>query len=214
MNKISEEYINALADLNEDVVINLTEARLRAGDRAATILKDVSKAMSIVGKRFEETRYFVADLIMAGEILKKVMQMIKSKLKENVNQRAQGKIVIGTVEGDIHDIGKNIVISIFEANGFEIIDLGVDVAPENFLIAIKDHKPQILGMSALLTPAFEAMKMTVEAIKSEGLRDKIKIIIGGGTVDENVKNYVGADAYCLDPFYAVKLAKKWVKMTR
>lgn len=200
-----------MADLKEEIVIKLTKVRLRAGEPPTAILKDISKAMNIVGKRFEEGRYFVADLIMAGEILKKITQILKPKLKEDAIQHIQGKMVIGTVQGDIHDIGKNIVISIFEANGFKVIDLGVDVPPEKFVTAIKNHKPQILGLSALLTPAFEAMKMIVEAIKREGLRDEIKIIIGGGTVDDNVKNYVGADAYCPDPFYAIKLAKKWIR---
>lgn len=205
----TESFVEVLADLKEEEAIRIAKERLEAGEDPLKLVEDCREAMKIVGKRFEEGTYFIADLIMAGEILKKITEMIKPKLKK-AGVKYLGKVVIGTVEGDIHDIGKNIVISMLEANGFEVIDLGVDVPPQKFVEAIRKFNPQVVGMSGLLTLAFDSMKRTVEAIKEAGLRDKVKIIIGGGTVDEKVKEYVGADAYGRDPVIAVSLAKKWV----
>jgi len=205
----TESFVEVLADLKEEEAIRIAKERLEAGEDPLKLVEDCREAMKIVGKRFEEGTYFIADLIMAGEILKKITEMIKPKLKK-AKVKYLGKVVIGTVEGDIHDIGKNIVISMLEANGFEVIDLGVDVPPQKFVEAIRKFNPQVVGMSGLLTLAFDSMKRTVEAIKEAGLRDKVKIIIGGGTVDEKVKEYVGADAYGRDPVIAVSLAKKWV----
>lgn len=211
LSEIQEEYINALADLDEIKVFELTEKKLNAGEDPLEILNDVKRAMDIVGKRFEDGWYFVADLMMAGEILNKLTDMIKPRLKKSNTSKLLGKVVIGTVKGDIHDIGKDIVITMFEANDFEVIDLGVDVHPDKFVEAIQKHQPQIVGMSALLTSAFGSMRGTVKAIEEAGLRNQIKIIIGGGTIDEDTKDYVGADAYCRDPVAAINLAKKWVK---
>jgi 5-methyltetrahydrofolate--homocysteine methyltransferase len=169
--------------------------------------------VEIVGQRFEAGRYFLPELIMAGEMLKKISQIAKPFLKRECSTKAdvRGKVVIGSVKGDIHDIGKDIVTFMLEINGFEVHDLGVDVPAEKFVDAIKTVQPDIVGMSALLTTAFESMKNTVEVIKNAGLRDGVKIMVGGGTVDEKVKQYSGADAYGADAVAAVKLSIEWME---
>ena len=209
MADVREEFVKALADLDEAKTIELTKKRVEAGEDPFAILEDVRKATDIIGKRFEEGRYFVSDLIMAGEILKQIMDIVKPLIGEKAGE-AKGKVVIGTVEGDVHDIGKNIVIALLEAEGFEVIDLGVDQPPEAFVNAIKEHNPDVVGLSGLLTEAIESMKKTVEAIKEAGLRDKVKIIIGGGRTDEEAKEYVGADDWADDAAVGVRKIKALV----
>ena len=206
MADVREEFVKALADLDEAKTIELTKKRVEAGEDPFAILEDVRKATDIIGKRFEEGRYFVSDLIMAGEILKQIMDIVKPLIGEKAGEK-KGKVVIGTVEGDVHDIGKNIVIALLEAEGFEVIDLGVDQPPEAFVNAIKERNPDVVGLSGLLTEAIESMKKTVEAIKEAGLRDKVKIIIGGGRTDEEAKEYVGADDWADDAAVGVRKIK-------
>ncbi len=206
MADVREEFVNALADLDEAKTIELTKRRVEAGEDPFAILEDVRKATDIIGKRFEEGRYFVSDLIMAGEILKQIMDIVKPLIGEKDGEK-KGKVVIGTVEGDVHDIGKNIVIALLEAEGFEVVDLGVDQPPEAFVNAIKEHNPDVVGLSGLLTEAIESMKKTVEAIKEAGLRDRVKIIIGGGRTDEEAKEYVGADDWADDAAVGVRKIK-------
>ena len=206
-----DRYITALVDLDEKKVLELTKERLETGG-PTKILEDIKKGMDLVGKRFEEGRYFIADLMMAGAILKKLSGITKSKIKDSEKPRTLAKVVIGTVEGDFHDIGKDIVISVLETSDFEVIDLGVDVPPDKFVEAIKEYHPQIVAMSALLTIVFDSMKKTIEAIEKAGFRDKVKIMIGGGVVDDDVKGYVRADAYRSDPVAALSLARKWVQV--
>ena len=206
MADVREEFVNALADLDEAKTIELTKRRVEAGEDPFAILEDVRKATDIIGKRFEEGRYFVSDLIMAGEILKQIMDIVKPLIGEKAGE-AKGKVVIGTVEGDVHDIGKNIVIALLEAEGFEVIDLGVDQPPEAFVNAIKEHNPDVVRLSGLLTEAIESKKKTVEAIKEAGLRDRVKIIIGGGRTDEEAKEYVGADDWADDAAVGVRKIK-------
>jgi len=149
---------------------------------------------------------------MAGEMLKKISSMTEPFLKHGAEEKTArlGKVVLGSVAGDIHDIGKDIVKFMLDVNGFEVLDLGVDVAPERFVEAIREVQPKVVGMSALLTTVFESMKNTVAAIKDAGLREDVKIMIGGGTVSEEVRAYSGADAYGKDAVAAVNLAKAWV----
>ena len=160
-----------------------------------------------MGQRFEEGRFFVSDLMMAGEILKQIMVILKPVFGENKMEN-KGTIVIGTVEGDVHDIGKNIISALLEAEGFNVIDLGVDQPPEEFITAIKENKPKIVALSGLLTEATESMKKTVEAIKGAGLRDQVKIVVGGGRTDEETKEYTGADEWSDDATSGVKKFKK------
>ena len=207
----SEEFVNAILGLEEEKALKIARERLEAGEDPLKILDDLKVAAEKVGEKYEKGEFFVADLVMAGEIMKGVSELVRPKLKELGKAREPiGKLVIGTVEGDIHDIGKNIAVTMAEASGFEVIDLGVDVPPQKFVEAIKQHNPEVVGMSGLLTLAIESMKKTVDAIKEAGLRDKVKIIIGGGRVDEYAKEYLGADAWTNDAAKGIRIMLGWV----
>ena len=208
---MAHELIDAMVDMREQEAIDLSKKMLESGEDPLAVIDYCRQALEIVGKRFETGKYFLPELIMAGEMLKKIAEMAKPYLKQESSQKTEalGKVVIGSVKGDIHDIGKDIVIFMLDINGFEVHDLGVDVPAEKFVEAIRDIRPQIVGMSALLTTAFDSMKNTVEVIKAGGLRDQVKIMIGGGTVDDKVRQHADADAYGPDAVAAVKLAKEW-----
>jgi trimethylamine corrinoid protein len=199
-----------LADLKEEEAIKLTKDRLAKGDDAMKILDDSRKGMEMVGKRFASGEYFIPDLIYSGEILRQISEIVKPKLTGTSKQKKLGKFLLATVSGDIHDIGKDIVGFMMDISGFEVIDLGIDVPKEKIVEAIKNSKPQIVGLSGFLTLAFDSMKETIEAIKAAGLRNNVKIMIGGGQIDEEVKRYTGADAYRPDAVSAVTLAKEWI----
>jgi methanogenic corrinoid protein MtbC1 len=152
-------------------------------------------------------------LIMSGEILRQIFEILSPHLKETqISEKKKGKILLGTVAGDIHDIGKDVVKFMLDANGFEVLDLGVDVPANKFVDNIKEFKPEVLALSGFLTLAFDAMKEIIQKIKDEGLRDSVKIMIGGGTVDERIVDYVGADAYGESAVDAVNLANKWIEV--
>ena len=208
---MSEEFVNLLADLKEDEVLKMTKKRLAAKEDPLKILEDSRKGMEIVGKRFAGGEYFLPELVFSGELLKEVTDLVKPHLTQSTAKvKKLGKVVIGTVAGDIHDIGLNIVDFMLDVNGFEVTNLGVDVPKEKFVQAIKDTKAPVLGLSGFLTPAFDAMKETVEALEKAGLRKNLKIMIGGGQMDDEVKKYAKADAYGKDAMAAVTLAKKWI----
>ncbi|MEM1679381.1 MAG: cobalamin-dependent protein [Ignisphaera sp.] len=207
-----EKLIEAIASLDEAKALELTKELLEAGEDPTTILDDLRRAAEVIGSKFEAGEYFIADLVMAGEILKTVSELVRERLKALGRAReVVGRLLIGTVEGDIHDIGKNIVVTMAEAAGFEVIDLGVDVPPQKFVEAIKQYSPDIVGMSGLLTLAIESMKKTVDAIKEAGLREKVKIIIGGGRVDQYACQYIEADAWTNDAAHGVKTMLKWIE---
>jgi len=199
-----------LADLKEEEALKLTKERLAKGDDAMKILDDSRRGMEMVGKRFASGEYFIPDLIYSGEILKEITEIVKPKLTGESKQKKLGKFLLATVAGDIHDIGKDIVGFMMDISGFEVIDLGIDVPKEKIVEAIKKDKPQIVGLSGFLTLAFDSMKETIDAIKAAGLRNNVKIMIGGGQIDEEVKKYTGADAYRPDAVAAVTLAKEWI----
>jgi len=165
--------------------------------------------MEIVGQRFADSEYFIPDLVYSGEILKEITDMVKPKLAKAAGTKRRGKVVIGTVAGDIHDIGKDIVVFMLDVNGFEVYDLGVDVPAQKFIDKIKESGAPIVGLSGFLALAYDSMKQTIEAIKDAGLRNKVKVMIGGGQITEEIKKYTGADAYGKDAMVGVSLAKKW-----
>jgi methanogenic corrinoid protein MtbC1 len=208
---MSGDYVNLLADLKEDEVIKLTKKRIESKEDPMKILEDSRKGMEIVGKRFAAGEYFLPELVFSGELLKQVTDLVKPHLGKSTAQvKRLGKVVIGTVAGDIHDIGLNIVDFMLDVNGFEVTNLGVDVPVEKFVKAMKDTKAPVLGLSGFLTPAFDAMKETVEALEKAGLRKNIKIMIGGGQMDDEVRKYAKADAFGKDAMAAVTLSKKWI----
>ena len=204
-----ESLVNALVEMKEKEALQEAKQLLDAGNDPVKILESCSKAMEIVGKRFEKGVYFLPHLMMAGEMLKRISEMIKPLMKEQKTEAGRGRVLIGTVEGDIHDIGKNIVVFLLEANVFEVRDIGINQKPAKFVEAIREFQPAVVGMSGLLTLAFDSMKKTVEAIQEAGLRDKVRIMIGGGVMTEKVKEYAGADAYGPDAVAAVRLCKQW-----
>lgn len=207
---MSEELVSAITDMREEDAIQLVQDMLAKGVKPIAILDAAREAMDIIGQRYEKGLYFLPELIMAGEMMGQIAEILKPKLAESPEVKRLGKVLIGTVKGDIHDIGKNIVSFMLDANGFEVLDLGVDVPPQKFVEAVRDFQPQVVGLSGFLTLAFDAMKETIQALEAAGLRDKVKVMIGGGSVDEHVRAYTGADAYGKDAVAGVSLAKKWV----
>jgi methanogenic corrinoid protein MtbC1 len=207
---MSQKLIDAIADMREDEALALVKEMIDSGVKPFAILNDVKTAMDVIGQRYEEGTYFLPELMLAGEMMNQIMEVVKPGMAESAEEEHLGKVLIGTVKGDIHDIGKDIVTFMLKVSGFDVLDLGVDIPAQNFVEAIKDFRPQVVGLSGFLTLAFDEMKATVEAIEKAGLRDKVKVMIGGGQMDEAVKDFVGADAYGKDAMAAVKLAKGWV----
>ena len=206
---MAKDLVSTLAALKEKEALKIVEDRLGAGEEPLKILDDARKALEIVGKRFADGEYFIPDLVYSGEILNEIPDMVKPKLSKATEVKRLGKVVFGTVAGDIHDIGKDIVVFMLDVNGFEVYDLGVDVPAQKFVEKIKESGAPIVGLSGFLALAFDSMKQTVEAIQAAGLRDKVKVMIGGGQISEEVRKYTGADAYGLDAMAGVSLAKKW-----
>jgi len=207
---MAKDLVKTLADLKEKEALKIVEDRLSAGEDPLKILDDAKHALEIVGKRFSDCQYFIPDLVYSGEILKQITDMVKPKLTKAAAVKRLGKIVVGTVAGDIHDIGKDIVVFMLDVNGFEVFDLGIDVPAEKFVDTIQKTGSKVVGMSGFLTLAFQSMKDTIEAIKKAGLRNDVKIMIGGGQIDDQVKGFTGADACGKDAMEAVKLAKGWI----
>jgi 5-methyltetrahydrofolate--homocysteine methyltransferase len=211
---MTEDLVSTLADLKEEHAMKIVKDRLSAGEDPLAILGDARKGMEIVGQRFASSEYFIPDLVYSGEILKSVTELVKPKLTGVAESKKLGKIVFGTVAGDIHDIGKDIVVFMLDVSGFEVYDLGVDVPAQKFVDKIKDSGAPIVGLSGFLTLAFDSMKQTIEAIQAAGLRDKVRVMIGGGQITEEVTKYTGADAYGKDAMAGVTLAKKWAAVSR
>lgn len=207
---MTESLIYALVEMQEAEALQKAKQLLDEGTDPMNILEACSKAMKTVGKRFEQGEYFLPHLIMAGVMLKQISETIRPLIKEEKTEAGRGRVLMGTVSGDIHDIGKNMVIFLLEVNGFEVRDIGIDQPLENFLKAIREFQPQVVGMSGLLTLAFDSMKDTVRAIEDAGLREKVRIMIGGAQVTEQVKDYTGADAYGPDALAGVRLVEQWI----
>lgn len=206
---MAKDLVNTLADLKEEEALRIVEEKLRAGEDPLKILGDARGGMEIVGKRFANSEYFIPDLVYSGEILKEITDLVRPKLTKAAEVKRLGKVVFGTVAGDIHDIGKDIVVFMLDVNGFEVYDLGVDVPAQKFVEKVKESGAPIVGLSGFLTLAFDSMKETIEAIKAAGLRDGVKIMIGGGQISEEIRKYTGADAFGKDAMTGVTLAKKW-----
>jgi methanogenic corrinoid protein MtbC1 len=197
MSESSQRLIRHIAEMEEDDAVSLAQSMLDDGYDPITLLSHCREAMEIVGTRFESGDYFLPDLMLAGEMLTIIGAMAKPLIKkdESVDGPRDRVVVIGTVHGDLHDIGLNIVEFMLDINGFDVINLGIDVPTKDFIDAIREHQPKVVGLSGFLTLAFDSMKETTDAITEAGLRDNLKVIIGGGQVDERVQKYVGADAF-------------------
>ena len=174
------------------------------------VIDGMAKGMEIVGQKYEANEYFLAELIMAGETMKEGMKILEPHLKAG-DVKATGRVVIGTVKGDLHDIGKNIVVTLLKAAGFDVIDLGIDVPAEKFVEAVKNNSPDIVAMSALLTTTMTEMENIIKELEKAGLRDKVKVIIGGAPITPDYARKIGADAAAKDAVEGVKICKEWCK---
>ena len=207
---MSDQLKQMMSDLEETAALKIVQDRLDANDDPLMILNDCREGMALVGKRYEEGEYYVSDLIMAGEIFKQATALVGTKFQIDASEK-RGVVVVGTVQGDIHDIGKDLVVSLLKANGYEVIDLGVDVPAAKFVEAVKSSGAPVVGLSGLLTISFDAMKDTVDALEAAGLRPGVKVMVGGGPVTEQVQVYAGADAVGSDAQAAVSLVNGWIE---
>ncbi len=216
MNEMTDEekqLVEWLADMNEEDAVALSNKMLLEDKKDPMRVLDLCRAaMDIVGKRFEEGEYFLPELVLAGEMLDSIGAVAKPLIKQGDGGEAKklGKVLIGTVHGDLHDIGKNIVSFMLDINGFEVKDIGIDVPVKTFIDEINAFQPDVVGLSGFLTLAFDSMKETIEAFDSAGMRDKFKIMIGGGQIDETVRAYTGADAFGVNAVEAVNLCRGWM----
>ena len=207
------QLVEWLADMNEDEALPLANRMLLEDKVDPMRVLDLCRAaMDIVGKRFEEGEYFLPELVLAGEMLDTIGGVAKPLIKQSGGGAAatHGRVLIGTVHGDLHDIGKNIVTFMLDINGFEVKDIGVDVPVQKFIDEIEAFQPDVVGLSGFLTLAFDSMKETITAFDARGIRDRFKIMIGGGQIDETVRAYTGADAFGVNAVEAVGLCRKWL----
>jgi 5-methyltetrahydrofolate--homocysteine methyltransferase len=207
---VVEDIVASLVGMKKDRVKELTGQALAAGIDPMLVLDASRRAMAEVGRLFETEEYFVPELILAGKMLKEISDAVKPYLSGEAGEGPKkGRVIIGTVAGDIHDIGKDIVVTMLDINGYEVLDLGVDVPNEKFVEAAVDFKPQVIGLSGFLTLAYDPMKDTIAAIRKES-PGEIKFMIGGGQIDSHVLDYTEADAYGNDAMDAVRLCDQWI----
>ncbi|ATW23822.1 cobalamin B12-binding domain-containing protein [Candidatus Formimonas warabiya] len=209
--KKKQLLIKYVEDLEEEKVLELAKEILNDGAPPMDLLVLMNEGMNRVGKLYEKKDYFIADLIMAGIIFKQVLELekmtahFKGKQKEKI-----GKVVLGTVKGDIHDIGKDIFRGMLEANGFEVVDLGVDVPKEVFVKKTLEHKPDIVGLSGVLTSTADEMKAVVDALIEAGLRDQVRIIVGANYLTQEAGSYIGVDSIANEASGGIKVCKEWM----
>ncbi|MCF6095707.1 corrinoid protein [Thermovorax subterraneus] len=202
------ELANAFVQLDEQTVYKLVDQKISEGVSPLDIIKECNQGLTEVGELFALGQYYLTELMFSAEIMQAVMEKLEPLISNTENkQNTLGTVVIGTVKGDIHDIGKSIVVSLLKTHGFEVIDLGVDVPAEKFIEAVKQSGAKVLGMSALLNSTYQEMKNVVDALEEAGLRENVKVIIGGTICTENVRKFTGADAYANDAMTGVKFAK-------
>jgi 5-methyltetrahydrofolate--homocysteine methyltransferase len=206
----SSKLVDAIAHVREQEAIRLAQQMCTNSTSAGRILGLIRDGVRVVGRRFENGEYFLPELVMSGEIVRQISEIIGPKLTGVAAGRHRGRVLIGTVRGDIHDLGKNIVATMLEVNGFDVVDLGVDVPADDFVRGVDAYEPDVVALSGLLTSAYHPMKETVEAIGTADLGKRVKIMIGGGRMDDRIRQYTGADAYGEDAIDAVRLVEGWV----
>jgi len=207
----TEKFHTALSQGKMDEVKNLTQAALGAGEKPEVVLKDgLIASMERIGVRFKNGEIYIPEVLIAARAMHAGMAVLKPILSK-AGASLGAKVIIGTVKGDLHDIGKNLVVMMLEGGGFEVVDMGIDVPPEKFVAAIKQHQPRVVGMSALLTTTMREMKNTIDAIVEAGLRKQVKAVIGGAPVTEKYAKEIGADGYAADAASAVDLVKSLVR---
>lgn len=205
--KISENIV----EFNEDEVLNEVEIRLKQGEDPMKIVDDCREGLIIVGEKYKTKEFFLAELILSGEIFKEAMELISPYLIRENEKEIKGKILLATIQGDIHNLGKNIFGTLLKINGFKVYDLGVDVNPEIILDKVREIHPDFIGFSALLTITFDPMKYVIDTLKKENLRNQVKILVGGGVTTSMVKEYIGADFQTIDAMEGIEYCLKNVK---
>jgi len=203
-----KELYDAILNGDHKTAVAVTKQALSDGTAPMELItKYMSPAMDEVGRRFECEEYFVPELLLSGRAMKGALELLQPSLAASGAAPA-GRVVIGTVKGDLHDIGKNLVASMLEGAGFEVRDLGADVSPERFVTAVREHKPDPVCLSALLTVTMPAMRDVVDALKAAGLRDRVRVLVGGAPVTSEFANEIGADAYAENAGVAVTIARR------
>jgi len=205
-----EKFYISLSQGRMEEVKTLVQGALDAGDKAETILEEgLIQAMDRLGVRFKNGEIYIPEVLLAARAMHAGMAVFKPILSKSI-RTIGGKVVIGTVKGDLHDIGKNLVVMMIEGGGFDVIDLGIDVPASRFVEAVKEHRPQVAGMSALLTTTMVEMKKTIQALEAAGQKDQVKIIVGGAPVTERFAMEIGADGYAPDAAVAVDVVRSWI----
>ena len=216
MSDKGQELIDLIVAMDTPGAVDLVTQMLDEGTDPFKILALCRSAMDIVGQKFEEGEFFVPELILSGDTLEQISALVKPLLTDTGGGPARakhGRVLIGTVSGDLHDIGNNIVTFMMDVNGFEVKDLGVDVPQSKFVETIREFKPDVVGLSGFLTLAYDSMKSTIDAISEAGLRDQVKVMIGGGQVDDTILKFTRADAFGLNAMEAVRLCRDWMGVT-
>ena len=211
---ILEDIQNAIGELDEDLLFELIDEYLGENpteERAWEIIRYSQNGARIVGEHYHQGIYFLGDLIYAGELMSEVIDKLKPYISHYKEGNYIGKMLIGTVQGDLHDIGKNIFKGMSEAAGFQVYDIGIDQSADTFVEKALDIKPDVIGLSAVLTLAIDSMKRTVDAIEEAGVRKGIKIIAGGTPLTDEIAKYVGADAYSISANEGVEICRGWMK---
>ncbi len=205
------DLTTAMADIEDEQVMALVEKQVSEGRDPFLILGNLKEGMDIVGQRFSDNEYFLVELVMSADVFKRAMEKLESGLLSTQTEEESGKIVIGTVAGDVHYIGKNLVVAFLMSNGFDVYDLGEDVPPEKFIEKLKETGAKVLALSGLITITHEVMKQTIEALDQAGIRDSVKVMIGGGDIDQSIVEYTGADAFGKDAMSSVDIARKFIE---
>ena len=210
LSSIAEAFQNLKIREVEEII----NQKINEGENPYTLIKECQEEMAKIGKKFEDGEYYLAELIISAKMFEKVIALLSPRLQkeEGGSHKTLGKIILGTPKGDIHDLGKNIFGVLAKAAGFEVIDLGIDVPTQRFIERVKQEKPEIVGMSGLITTVYPSMKDVVDLLQHEGFRDKVKIIIGGGATGEEARRYIGADAQTLDAAEGIRICKKFVSV--
>ncbi len=213
MNISNENLVGLISELNENRAMDIVRERLANNDDPLNIIEDAQKGMQIVGNYYFEGRYYLSGLIMAGEIFLQIMELVQPLVEKQVNSNVPGKIVLGTIKGDIHDIGKNITNMLLTCSGFTVYDLGVDVSPSVFVEEVTRIKPDIVGISCLLTTVYKHMLTAVNLLQELKVKtgQNFSIIIGGSQIDQEVSSYVGADYWTSDAIHGIALCKDIIK---
>jgi methylmalonyl-CoA mutase cobalamin-binding domain/chain len=207
--EVLEKFRASIINIDLDGAVKATEDALELGISPQKLMGEINKASSLVGEKWESGEYFVAELISAGAVMKAITEILKPHLISGEIQY-KGKVLIGSAPGDLHDIGKNLAALCLNSAGFNVIDLGIDVSPEQFVEAVIKENPDIVGISGLISTTMQSVGKVIEALKAAGLRERVKIIIGGAPVTEDYVNSIGADAFANDAVYGVKVCEGWI----